>query len=178
MENDREFPSDDGSRTVLGTGLLVAGAVLTVLVVIDQTGGLPLEMPRFWFVNRWLWPGLAFGLAVLGTWLLWSGSRPAKWTPSQPGRRFDSLVFYTRRNCPLCDDAKQILQEYAEYLPPIEEVDVDGAPEQSKEFGDCVPVVVIDGKVRFRGRVEETLLRRLIEGTPPKQAVESAPQTR
>ena len=28
----------------------------------------------------------------------------------------------------------------------------------------CVPVVAIDGKIRFRGRVDAVLLRRLIAG--------------
>ncbi|NOX55165.1 MAG: glutaredoxin family protein [Planctomycetes bacterium] len=115
-----------------------------------------------------MWPALAFGLCVLGTLALWSGTRPIEWAPSRPGRRFDSLVLYTRQSCHLCDEAKALLRKHAEYLPPLEEVDVDESPDLVAQYGDCVPVVVIDGKVRFRGRIDETLLRRLIEGTAPK----------
>ena len=68
-------------------------------------------------------------------------------------------VLYTRHRCCLCDDAKAILQ--ANGLS-IEEVDIDTDPVLSAKFNDHVPVVFIDGKERFRGRVDEVLLRRLL----------------
>jgi predicted thioredoxin/glutaredoxin len=43
-------------------------------------------------------------------------------------------------------------------------VDIDADPELRLQFDHCVPVVAIDGKVRFRGRVNPTLLRRLLDG--------------
>ena len=43
----------------------------------------------------------------------------------------------------------------------VEEVDIDADPALRKRYTDCVPVVLIDGKERFRGRVDERLLRRL-----------------
>lgn len=49
------------------------------------------------------------------------------------------------------------------------EVDVDGDEELKEKFNTCVPVIEIDGKVRFRGIVDETLLRRLIEGSEPAE---------
>jgi predicted thioredoxin/glutaredoxin len=67
----------------------------------------------------------------------------------------------------LCDDAKSVLAGYLEYLPRIEGVDIDSDPELQNRFGNSIPVVEIDGEVRFRGRVDEVLLRRLIEATPP-----------
>ncbi len=152
----------------LGTLLLYTGAALTVLVVVDRTSGLPFSMPAFWYGNWWLWPALALTLVVGGAALLKRAApRRRNWRPTVPGRRFDRAVVYTRRNCPLCDDALAVLLKYAPYLPPIEEVDVDSNPELADRFGECVPVVELDGKVRFRGRVDERLLRRLIEGTPP-----------
>jgi glutaredoxin len=69
------------------------------------------------------------------------------------------VVLYTRQGCHLCDDAKAVLQ--AEGLG-AREVDVDSDPDQREKYGECVPVVVIDGKVRFRGRVNRVLLRRLL----------------
>lgn len=70
-----------------------------------------------------------------------------------------SVTLYTRTGCCLCDQAKALLLRHG--LTP-EEIDVDQRPELLSEFSDCVPVVLFDGKVRFRGRVDEMLLRRLL----------------
>ena len=66
---------------------------------------------------------------------------------------------YTRNDCHLCDEAKATLERHG--LTP-EEVDIDLDPELVNRYTDCVPVVLIDGVVRFRGRVDEVLLRRLL----------------
>jgi glutaredoxin len=71
------------------------------------------------------------------------------------------VVLYTRQGCHLCDEAKAVLA--AEGLR-IREVDVDGDPELRSLHGDWVPVLEMDGKVRFRGRVNRVLLRRLLKG--------------
>jgi hypothetical protein len=41
-------------------------------------------------------------------------------------------------------------------------VDIDADPKLLAGFDTCVPVVEIDGKVRFRGRVDPILLRRIL----------------
>ncbi len=41
-------------------------------------------------------------------------------------------------------------------------VDVDADPALARRHGECVPVVSIDGKVRFRGRVNAVLLERML----------------
>lgn len=41
-------------------------------------------------------------------------------------------------------------------------VDIDADPKLRARYDACVPVVVIDGRERFRGRVDELLLRRLL----------------
>lgn len=69
------------------------------------------------------------------------------------------VVLYTRRGCHLCDDAKQLL--VAQGLHP-KEVDIDGDAELVERYGLLIPVVAIDGRERFRGRVDPVLLRRLI----------------
>ena len=60
-------------------------------------------------------------------------------------------------------------------LPEIEQreghedpqlVDIDSDPRLVEHYDCCVPVVVIDGKVRFRGGVNEVLLRRLLRRKP------------
>ena len=59
------------------------------------------------------------------------------------------------------------LEIHGRFLPPITEVDIDKDAILIAKFTLCVPVVELDGKVRFRGHVDQTLLRRLIEGTAP-----------
>lgn len=69
------------------------------------------------------------------------------------------VVVYSRQGCHLCDDAVKLLERYGQQ-PRV--VDVDADPELVARYNDCVPVVVIGGRVRFRGRVNEVLLRRLL----------------
>jgi glutaredoxin len=70
---------------------------------------------------------------------------------------------YTRAGCHLCDEARaQLENAQKEHGFALELVDVDSDPELREAHGDCVPVVLVDGKVRFRGRVNPVLLRRLL----------------
>lgn len=69
------------------------------------------------------------------------------------------VVLYTRAGCHLCDDARDLLVRHG-LLP--ESVDIDADPQLRARYDTCVPVVVIDGVERFRGRVNEVLLRRLL----------------
>jgi glutaredoxin len=72
------------------------------------------------------------------------------------------VVLYTRAGCHLCDDARDLLVRHG--LRP-EPVDIDADAELRARYDTCVPVVVIDGVERFRGRVNEVLLRRLLQST-------------
>ncbi len=69
------------------------------------------------------------------------------------------VLLFTRAGCHLCDDALGILMRHG--LNPTT-VDIDDSPELRQRYDTCVPVVVIDGKERFRGTVNEVLLKRLI----------------
>ena len=70
------------------------------------------------------------------------------------------VILYTRTGCHLCDDALDILRRHG--LEP-ELVDIDQDADKLSQFNECVPVVEIGGKVHFRGRVNEILLRRIIK---------------
>ena len=70
-----------------------------------------------------------------------------------------TVVLYPREGCHLCDDAERMLIDHG--LEPSL-VDIDAQPELKNRFDTCVPVVEIDGKIRFRGRVNAMLLRRLL----------------
>jgi len=43
-------------------------------------------------------------------------------------------------------------------------VDIDANPALRERYNECVPVVEIDGKERFRGRINEVLLQRILAG--------------
>ena len=60
------------------------------------------------------------------------------------------------RRCPSCSC-------WRHGLSPTE-VDIDQDPQLRERYDCCVPVVEIDGRERFRGRVDERLLRRLLTG--------------
>lgn len=162
---DREPPQP---RLVVGGLCLALGLVLLIAILVDATSGLPFNLPRGWYSGRPVWFALALVLLGAG-WRLQRTppATPRAWTPTVPGRRFQRIVLYTRDGCHLCDGAKATLAEYAVWLPPIEEIDIAGSPELEERFGTIIPVVEIDGLVRFRGRVSELLLRRLIEGEAP-----------
>lgn len=70
-----------------------------------------------------------------------------------------NAVLYTRKSCQLCDEAKETLEMYGF---SIHEIDIDTQPKLLEKYDTCVPVVEIDGKVRFRGTINEVLLVRLI----------------
>ena len=153
----------------LGSACLVVAAVIIFLSFVDETMQIPF-MPRSWYTNRPVWYFFAVGGLVASYFLLraridTTAARQA--ARSQP--IFGRVVLYTKKDCHLCDDAKQLLLKYQEYFPEIEETDIETDPHLLEQYAKCIPVIEIDGKVRFRGRVNEVLLRRLIDG---KQSAE------
>jgi predicted thioredoxin/glutaredoxin len=73
------------------------------------------------------------------------------------------VVLYTRQGCHLCDDAWAVLQRaHRRYGFALSQVDIDGDPDLAQRYGLEVPVVLIDGRVRFRGIVNPVLLERLL----------------
>lgn len=158
------------SRQVFGSIALYFGAFLLLIATCEAAGGQLSFLPRFWYVNRSLWIG--FGLLLIPIGVAIQAQRPVRrviWKPTRLGRRFSRIRVYTRAGCHLCDVVLATLQDpqYSPYLPMPEEVDVDADPELRQRFGTLVPVVEFDGKIRFTARIDEVLLRRLIEGTHP-----------
>ena len=78
---------------------------------------------------------------------------------SQEPASTPDVVLYTRHGCHLCDTAKQVLLQHE--LTP-HEVDIDDDPALAEQYGEYVPVVEINRKVRFRGNVNEMLLKRIL----------------
>jgi hypothetical protein len=65
--------------------------------------------------------------------------------------------------CHLCDTAwEQLVQAQRRHGFALTVKDVDEDPALAAEYGECVPVVLVNGKVRFRGIVNPVLLERLL----------------
>jgi glutaredoxin len=157
------------NRAWFGSLALFFGVAVLLLCGIETMAerGLP-GMPRAWHSNQILW--WCLGFVAVGTgcrFLAPEADHGTAWRPSQSGIRFRQVQLYTRAGCHLCDDAAALLEQHRRWLPRVVQIDVDTEPRLTELYGNCVPVIVCDGKVRFRGRVSAVLLRRLIEGTTP-----------
>ena len=85
------------------------------------------------------------------------------WWRRRPRLDHVAVVMYTRRGCHLCEEAWDFLQaERRRRRFALSAVDVDGDPELVKAHGECVPVVAVNGRVRFRGRINRALWERLM----------------
>ena len=74
-----------------------------------------------------------------------------------------TVTIYTREGCGCCHKAIDLITRYrARHGFRVEEVDVDSDPGLVDQYGGDVPVVAVDGKVRFRGVVNPVLLERLV----------------
>lgn len=70
------------------------------------------------------------------------------------------VLLFTRQGCHLCEDADALLRQHG--LSPTQ-IDIDQNADLKQRYDTCVPVVVIDGKERFRGQVNPVLLSRLLK---------------
>lgn len=82
------------------------------------------------------------------------------------------FVLYTRPGCHLCEDARLLLQrEQKRYQFLLEVVNLEAQVELIEQFGDQVPVVTINGQVRFRGGINPALLHHFLEAEARRHRV-------
>ncbi len=82
-------------------------------------------------------------------------------TPPSPSH---DIVLYARPGCSCCAAARATLLEYGLVF---REVDISNDAELRALYSVSAPVVVMDGRVRFRGRVNGPLLRKLLRPPHP-----------
>jgi glutaredoxin len=90
-----------------------------------------------------------------------------KWLGHAPTQRADlQIIMYTRENCHLCEDAWTLLvaRQKARGFS-LRKIDVDTSPDLAAQHGTWVPVVTVNGQVRFRGGINEVLLERLLNAS-------------
>ncbi len=78
------------------------------------------------------------------------------------------LTVVHRHDCALCDEMLAELATLGERLalPPIELRDVDADAHLKRRYGLDVPVLLLDGTVVCRHRLDETELERLLRRAP------------
>ncbi len=73
------------------------------------------------------------------------------------------VTLYTRADCHLCEEAEAVIAAVTSELgAPWRTVDVDDDPEDRAEYGDLVPVVLVDGVMHAYYRVERDRLRQAL----------------
>lgn len=73
------------------------------------------------------------------------------------------INLFTKRNCPLCDEAHEILQELKHEIPlDIEEIDIYSDDKLLETYQLKIPVIVSEGKELDYGKISiETLRQKL-----------------
>lgn len=76
------------------------------------------------------------------------------------------LTVVHRQGCDLCDEMVAELEglKRTAALPPIQVVDVDSDPVLTRRHGLDVPVLLLDGTVVCRHRLDIAELQRLLKG--------------
>ena len=62
-----------------------------------------------------------------------------------------------------------VLIAFQNALPAITIVDITNDPQLTRQFGESIPVVVLDGRVRFRGAVDPLLMQRIVDAADTRQ---------
>ena len=85
-------------------------------------------------------------------------------SPADPDAR---VLYLTREGCHLCDDALPVVRAEADRAGTSVEVhDIDADERLRADWDHDVPVIIVDGKVHARYRVEAESLRAVLRRRP------------
>lgn len=74
------------------------------------------------------------------------------------------LTLYTRQNCPLCEEAKLMLQLVQEDFPlDYQEVDIESDEELHEKYMLMIPVIEKDAEVKIYGKIGYVELLEALE---------------
>jgi glutaredoxin len=74
------------------------------------------------------------------------------------------ITLYTKPGCPLCDEAKAVLQGLRVKLAfELLEIDITTDPALYETFREEIPVGYVDGRKIFKYRVDPALLQRQLQ---------------
>jgi hypothetical protein len=157
----REQEINDRFQAWLGTAMMCVASVFAILIFCDRMDMKLFPMPAVWDTSRSMHLFVCCGMFFFAAILLKSprsSDEPELTTPL-----FKTCELLTRPGCALCDDAMEVLISFQNALPAIATVDISNDPQLTRQFGESIPVVVLDGRVRFRGAVNPVLMQRIVD---------------
>lgn len=86
-----------------------------------------------------------------------------------------NVVLYSRRNCSLCDKAKEAIRQSGVDVD-LSEIDIDDDPELQRRYTNDVPVVLIDGMVAFQHRVDPLAFAMYVANRSTRVSTPVAPR--
>lgn len=73
------------------------------------------------------------------------------------------VTLYSKPGCHLCDDARDSLLRVQKQRPfDLEDVNIEDDPALLAEYGEQIPVVLLNGNFLFEYAVDEPRLRQLL----------------
>ena len=94
---------------------------------------------------------------------------------SETGPQPPSVTFYTKAGCPLCAEARDLLDEIASTTPyELTEVDIRRDPALFAHYRYRIPVIIINNEKSVEGHIEYSDLHALLtENTPSHEQQKS-----
>jgi 4a-hydroxytetrahydrobiopterin dehydratase len=80
-----------------------------------------------------------------------------------------SVTLYTKRDCPLCEEAKAAIRRSGADVE-LQEVDIESDADLLQRFRHDIPVIYVDGKEAFRHRVDAAVFAVYVRGEAPPRA--------
>jgi hypothetical protein len=157
----REQEINDRFQAWLGTAMMFTASVFAILIFCDRMDMKLFSMPAVWDTSRSMHLFLCCGMFFFAAILLKSPQYDDE--PEFIRPLFRTCELLTRPDCSLCDEAMEVLISFQNALPAITTVDIANDPQLTRQFGESIPVVMLDGRVRFRGAVNPVLMQRIVD---------------
>jgi glutaredoxin len=72
------------------------------------------------------------------------------------------ITIYSKKDCHLCEDAKQLIDRLSkEYPIQLEVIDIEQDPALMQTYATEIPVVFIEGRKAFKYRIDENKFREI-----------------
>lgn len=155
-------------NTWIGSIFFLLGTIFAMLMIGQHWMKIQLPLPSIWYQTRSAHLLICVCLFISGVIAHIKGKPPQNHTAL-----FYSVRVFTKPDCPLCDQAIAVLDEFSTVMPEVEKVDISDDADLKQKHRQHIPVVEIDGRIRFRGIVSAELLQRLIRARQRQAESES-----
>ena len=164
---NREQEINERFQAWLGTAVMITASIFAVMIFADRMDMRLFSMPAVWDTSRGFHLFLCCGMFFFAAILLRAPQQSRE--PESTTPLFKTCELLTRPGCELCDDAMNVLITFQNVLPAITTIDITDNPQLTRQFGESIPVVMLDGRVRFRGAVDPMLMQRIVDAGHMRQ---------